>query len=99
MPAMATISLFYAVTYWNTYLTAILYLDDSAKWPIQVLLRQIVVLASGLDHSATLDGVVPPPDQTIKMAVIVVATLPILMVYPFLQKHFAKGALLGSMKG
>ncbi|MEF2965449.1 carbohydrate ABC transporter permease [Paenibacillus sp. M1] len=99
MPAIATISLFYAVTYWNTYMSAILYLDDSAKWPIQVLLRQIVVLASGMDHSATLDGTVPPPDQTIKMAVIVVATLPILMVYPFLQKHFAKGAMLGSMKG
>ncbi len=99
MPAIATISLFYAVTYWNTYLTAILYLNDSVRWPIQVLLRQIVVLASGLDHSATLDGTVPPPDQTIKMAVIVVATLPILMVYPYLQKHFAKGAMLGSMKG
>ncbi|CAM4457399.1 carbohydrate ABC transporter permease [Paenibacillus typhae] len=99
MPAIATISLFYAVTYWNTYMSAILYLDDSAKWPIQVLLRQIVVLASGMDHSATLDAAVPPPDQSIKMAVIVVATLPILMVYPFLQKHFAKGAMLGSMKG
>lgn len=99
MPAIATISLFYAVTYWNTYMSAILYLNDSVKWPIQVLLRQIVVLASGLDHSATLDGTVPPPDQTIKMAVIVVATLPILLVYPFLQKHFAKGAMLGSMKG
>lgn len=99
MPAIATISLFYAVTYWNTYMSAILYLDDSAKWPIQVLLRQIVVLASGMDHSSTLDAAVPPPDQSIKMAVIVVATLPILMVYPFLQKHFAKGAMLGSMKG
>lgn len=99
MPAIATISLFYAVTYWNTYMSAILYLNDSAKWPIQVLLRQIVVLASGMDHSAELDGTVPPPDQTIKMAVIVVATLPILLVYPYLQKHFAKGALLGSMKG
>lgn len=99
LPAIATISLFYAVTYWNTYMTAILYLDDSAKWPIQVLLRQIVVLASGMDYSSTLDASVPPPDQTIKMAVIVVATLPILMVYPFLQKHFAKGAMLGSMKG
>jgi putative aldouronate transport system permease protein len=99
LPAIATISLFYAVTYWNTYMSAILYLDDSAKWPIQVLLRQIVVLASGMDYSATLDASVPPPDQTIKMAVIVVATLPILMVYPFLQKHFAKGAMLGSMKG
>jgi putative aldouronate transport system permease protein len=99
MPAIATISLFYAVTYWNTYMSAILYLDDSAKWPIQVLLRQIVVLASGMDHSSTLDAAVPPPDQSIKMAVIVVATLPILMVYPFLQKHFAKGAMLGSKKG
>ncbi|ASA20460.1 carbohydrate ABC transporter permease [Paenibacillus donghaensis] len=99
MPAIATISLFYAVTYWNTYMSAILYLDNSAKWPIQVLLRQIVVLASGMDHSSTLDAAVPPPDQTIKMAVIVVATIPILMVYPFLQKHFAKGAMLGSMKG
>ncbi|MBD7968606.1 carbohydrate ABC transporter permease [Paenibacillus gallinarum] len=99
MPAIATISLFYAVTYWNTYLSAILYLNDSQMWPIQVLLRQIVVLASGMDHSSTLDSVVPPPDQSVKMAVIVVATLPILLVYPFLQKHFAKGAMLGSIKG
>jgi putative aldouronate transport system permease protein len=99
LPALATIGLFYAVTYWNTYMNAILYLNDSAKWPIQVLLRQIVVLASGMDHSATLDAAVPPPDQSIKMAVIVVATLPIVCVYPFLQKHFAKGAMLGSMKG
>ncbi|MHA7964108.1 carbohydrate ABC transporter permease [Paenibacillus sp. CAU 1782] len=99
MPAIATISLFYAVTYWNTYLSAILYLNDNAKWPIQVLLRQIVVLASGLDYSSDLDTAVPPPDQTIKMAVIVVATMPILLVYPFLQKHFAKGALIGSIKG
>ncbi|WP_239615701.1 carbohydrate ABC transporter permease [Cohnella mopanensis] len=99
MPVLATISLFYAVTYWNTYLNAILYLDSSYKWPIQVLLRQIVVLASGIDHGASLDGEVPPPDQTVKMAVIVVATIPIMIVYPFLQKHFAKGALLGSIKG
>jgi len=99
MPAIATLSLFYAVTYWNTYLSAILYLNDSAKWPIQVLLRQIVVLASGLESSAELDASVPPPEQTVKMAVIVVATLPILCVYPFLQKHFAKGAMLGSIKG
>ncbi|MFC5450956.1 carbohydrate ABC transporter permease [Paenibacillus aestuarii] len=99
MPAIATISLFYAVTYWNTYMSAIFYLNDSAKWPIQVLLRQIVVLSSGMDYSSDLDSVTPPPAQSIKMAVIVVATLPILLVYPFLQKHFAKGAMLGSIKG
>ncbi|WP_372629487.1 carbohydrate ABC transporter permease [Cohnella sp.] len=99
MPVIATVSLFYAVTYWNTYLSAILYLNDSKMWPIQVLLRQIVVLASGFDAGASLDGEVPPPDQAVKMAVIVVSTLPILIVYPFLQKHFAKGALVGSIKG
>ncbi|GIP40610.1 putative ABC transporter permease protein YtcP [Paenibacillus sp. J31TS4] len=101
MPVIATISLFYAVTYWNTYLPAILYLNDNAKWPIQILLRQIVVLASGLsaDTSGFDESFVAPPEQTIKMAVIVVATIPVLLVYPFLQKHFAKGALLGSIKG
>lgn len=99
MPALATISLFYAVTYWNTYSNAIFYLTDSDKWPIQVLLRQIVVLASGFESDSSLDGTVPPPDQAVKMAVIVVSTLPILIVYPFLQKHFAKGALVGSIKG
>ncbi|WGD93988.2 carbohydrate ABC transporter permease [Bacillus subtilis] len=100
LPAIATISLFYAVTYWNTYMTAILYLNDSAKWPIQVLLRQIVIVSSGMqgDMSEMGSGN-PPPEQTIKMAVIVVATIPVLLVYPFIQKHFAKGALLGSVKG
>lgn len=101
MPAIATISLFYAVTYWNTYMSAILYLNDTAKWPVQVILRQIVILASGLsaDTSGMDDSFVTPPEQTVKMAVIVVATIPILLVYPFLQKHFAKGALMGSIKG
>ena len=98
LPAIATISLFYAVTYWNTYMHAILYLSDAAKWPVQVLLRQIVVLATGMAYDSTEYTDVPPPSQSVKMAVIVVATLPILMVYPFLQKHFAQGALLGSVK-
>ncbi|CAM3381675.1 carbohydrate ABC transporter permease [Marinicrinis lubricantis] len=101
MPAIATISLFYAVTYWNSYMSAILYLNDSAKWPIQILLRQIVIMASGIsvDSSGFSDDYVPPPEQTVKMATIVVATVPVLCVYPFLQKYFAKGALLGSIKG
>ncbi|MEH7386264.1 carbohydrate ABC transporter permease [Bacillus sp. JJ1521] len=97
-PALATVSLFYAVAYWNTYMHAILYINDAAKWPIQVLLRQIVVLASGLSYDSSEFTNIPPPDITIKMAVIVVATIPVLMVYPFLQKYFTKGAMLGSMK-
>ncbi|MCM2676285.1 carbohydrate ABC transporter permease [Alkalicoccobacillus plakortidis] len=99
MPAIATISLFYAVTYWNTYMHAILYLNDASKWPVQVLLRQVVVLASGLNYDGAEYTNIPPPEIAVKMAVIVVATIPVLMVYPFLQKYFAKGALIGSMKG
>ncbi|TBL75298.1 carbohydrate ABC transporter permease [Paenibacillus thalictri] len=101
MPAIATISLFYAVNYWNTYFNAIMYLNDANKWPIQVLLRQIVIVASGFaaDTSSFGDDFVKPPEQTVKMAVIVVSTVPILIAYPFLQKYFAKGALVGSVKG
>jgi putative aldouronate transport system permease protein len=101
MPAIATFSLFYAVGHWNTFFNAILYINDSAKWPIQVMLRQIVILSQGgVGDSSQLGGdFVAPPPQTIKMAVIVVSTVPIMLVYPFLQKQFAKGVLLGSVKG
>ncbi|WP_237566309.1 carbohydrate ABC transporter permease [Paenibacillus sp. EZ-K15] len=97
MPAIATFALFYAVNHWNTFLSAILYINDSSKWPIQVLLRQIVILSEkGLSD---LSEAPPPPSKIINMAVIVFSTAPILAVYPFLQKHFAKGVLLGSVKG
>jgi len=101
MPAIATFALFYAVDHWNSFFNAILYINDSGKWPIQVWLRQIVILSQGgVGDSTQFDaGFIVPPPQTIKMAVIVVSTLPILLVYPFLQKHFAKGVLLGSIKG
>lgn len=98
LPSIATISLFYAVNYWNTYQSAILYINDSAKWPVQVLLRQIVLVSSGLNADASVVDVVPPA-QSIKMAVIVIATLPMLIAYPFVQKYFVKGAMVGSVKG
>lgn len=99
LPAMATFALFYAVGHWNSYFTAILYLNDAKMWPIQVWLRQIVLLSSGgfTDAGTVAEMSVPP--QSIKYAVIVVAAVPILLLYPFLQKHFAKGVLLGSVKG
>jgi putative aldouronate transport system permease protein len=101
MAVVATISLFYAVNYWNAWTGAILYLNDSNKWPLQLLLRQIVLVASGFngDNSGFGSDFVQPPEQTVKMAVIVISTVPILLVYPFLQKYFAKGALVGSVKG
>lgn len=100
LPAMATFALFYAVNHWNMYFQAIMYINDHSKWPVQVLLRQIVILSQSSvgDSSSISDETVLPP-QSIKMAVIVFATVPIMLVYPFLQKHFAKGVFLGSVKG
>jgi putative aldouronate transport system permease protein len=98
-PALAAFALFYAVGHWNNYFSAIIYLNDPAKWPIQVVLRQIVILNQPtglLDTQALMEN--PPPPETIQMAAIIVATLPILVVYPFLQKHFAKGVMIGAVK-
>jgi putative aldouronate transport system permease protein len=99
-PALATLTLFFAVGHWNTYMSALLYLNDSGKWPIQVLLRQIVLISTtGLVDQGAVEDAHSISPETVRMAVIVVATLPILLVYPFLQKYFAKGILLGSLKG
>ncbi|MBP1988629.1 carbohydrate ABC transporter permease [Paenibacillus eucommiae] len=97
-PAMATFGLFYAVGYWNAYFNGILYLNKSTLWPIQVLLRQIVIVE---DKSALINDniLARPPAEMIQMAAILVATVPILAIYPFIQKHFAKGVMLGSVKG
>ncbi|MDQ8738654.1 carbohydrate ABC transporter permease [Paenibacillus sp. LHD-38] len=100
-PVLATFTLFYAVGHWNDFFAALLYINNPEKWPLQVLLRQIVLLsqAAAGDLNSMDPNFVKPPDQSIKMAVIVVGTVPILMVYPFLQKYFAKGVLIGSIKG
>lgn len=101
MPVLATFTLFYAVGHWNNFFSALLYINDPARWPLQVMLRQIVLLSQMAAGSAdSVDyNYVQEAQQSIKMAVIVVGTLPILLVYPFLQKHFAKGVLIGSVKG
>lgn len=99
-PVLATFTLFYAVGHWNNFFSALLYINDPAKWPLQVMLRQIVMLSQSAGDLNSMDPTfVQPPEQAVKMAVIVVGTIPILCVYPFLQKHFAKGVLLGSVKG
>lgn len=98
MPAMATFALFYAVGHWNTFFSAIIYINDNRLWPVQVLLREVVIMAQSRIGDTDMDETLIQP-LTIRMAVIVFATLPILVVYPFLQKHFAKGVLLGSVKG
>ena len=98
--ALAVVALFYGVGIWNSFFNAVLYLNDASKWPIQLVLRQYVLQGSALASAAELDpNQVPPPAQTIQMAIVVLATVPILLVYPFLQKYFTKGMLTGAIKG
>lgn len=99
-PALATFSLFYAVGYWNNYTSALLYINDAKKWPLQIMLRQIIMLANGAIDGSEFDELVTrPPSESIQMAVIVFGTLPILVLYPFLQKYFTKGVIVGAVKG
>jgi putative aldouronate transport system permease protein len=101
LPILATLGLFYAVHHWNNYFNCLIYINDSTKWNVQVLLRQIVVQAAGIGDSEMTRGenAVVIPQAGVKCACILVSTLPILIFYPWLQKYFAKGALLGAVKG
>ena len=99
MPSIAALTLFYAVGHWNAYFHALMFIDDMYRWPLQVWLRQIVILSqTGFDPNAAAGGFVLPP-ETSKLAVVCIAVIPIMCIYPFLQKHFAKGVMLGSVKG
>ena len=97
-PIIATFSLFYAVGIWNDYMSPLLYINDSSKWTLQVLVRQFTAPNSDPANVLSRLESVVFPEQGLKFAIIVIATLPILLVYPFLQKHFAKGVLIGSVK-
>lgn len=94
---LAVISLFYAVTYWNAFFNSLLYLNDSDKWPLPMVLRTYVLQGQSLNAAST--GEVLAPQQAVQMAVLVIAVVPILCVYPFLQRYFTKGVLTGAVKG
>ena len=99
-PVIASISLFYGVGFWNDYFGSMIYLQSAEKYPIQIQLRSIILLSSQIANSATdydINGA--PPDKAVKMACTVIATLPILCIYPFVQKYFAKGVMVGAVKG
>lgn len=95
-PVLAAIGLFYAVANWNNYFGAILYIRDPDLWPIQVMLRSIVLQSH--DQFSSFEEVLAP-NFAIQMATVMVATIPILLIYPFLQRYFVKGVLTGSIKG
>ncbi len=95
---IAVVGLFYAVGFWNSFFNAMLYINDQTLWPIQLILRSYVIQGTSL--TADQLGVTQtPPPQSIKMAVVVVALTPIVLVYPFLQKYFSKGVITGAIKG
>jgi len=98
---LAVIGLFYAVGYWNSFFSALLYINDVDKWPLQMVLRTYVVNGTALNSNdlgvTTTEAL--PAQPSIQMAILVLSILPIVIVYPFLQRHFSKGVLTGAVKG
>ncbi|MFB5761601.1 carbohydrate ABC transporter permease [Paenibacillus medicaginis] len=107
-PIIAVMALFYGVSHWNSYFSALIYLTDESKYPLQLILRQILVLQ---EMTAETTGVAISGDMAIAMnnkadmaslvkyAAIIVSTLPVIIIYPFLQRYFVQGVMIGSVKG
>ncbi|MCQ4088895.1 carbohydrate ABC transporter permease [Saccharibacillus sp. JS10] len=107
-PIIAVMALFYGVGHWNSYFSALIYLNTESKYPLQMVLRQILVLqemsaeTTGAAISGDIAQAMNSKAETaslIKYGVIVVSTLPIIAVYPFLQRYFVQGVMIGSVKG
>jgi putative aldouronate transport system permease protein len=102
MPVIAVMVLFYAVGHWNSYFQALIYLSDKEKFPLQLILREILI-------KGEMDEMIKATSETflkqklsvegLKYAVLIVANLPMMMLYPFLQRYFVKGFMVGSIKG
>lgn len=102
LPSISTIGLFYAVWHWNAWFDAAIFLRDRAKFPAQLLLRTVLTMADAsyrgeVEQMTQME--ILPPAQTMKSAMIIVCTLPVLVVYPFIQKYFVKGVMIGAVKG
>ena len=95
--------LFYAVGCWNAFFNAILYINDNAKWPLQLVLRQYVQQGQNISVGALADASQTastlPPSLALQMAIVVIALVPVLVLYPFVQRHFTKGVIIGAVKG
>ncbi|WP_017581419.1 carbohydrate ABC transporter permease [Nocardiopsis valliformis] len=99
----AVIGLFYAVGYWNAFFNAVLYINDNSKWPLQLVLRQYVQQGQQISSSSAVgdavQGTASAPNLAIQMAIVVVALVPVMFIYPLVQKHFTKGVIIGAVKG
>jgi putative aldouronate transport system permease protein len=103
-PVVAVISLFYGVGYWNSFFNALLYLPDNAKWPLQMVIYTYTLQGNsmpgtGVSNTGQYFGHQQIAPLSIQMAVVTLTLVPIVVVYPFVQRHFAKGMLLGAIKG
>jgi putative aldouronate transport system permease protein len=98
LPITATMILFYAVGQWNSFFVPLLYLNDKKKFPLMIFLRNLLIQGDVTQYEG-MGNEVSVVQQGIKYAIIVVTTLPIVLVYPFLQKYFVKGVMIGSIKG
>ncbi|WP_199173916.1 carbohydrate ABC transporter permease [Brachybacterium sp. UMB0905] len=96
---IAVVALFYAVGYWNNFFSALIYLQDTSKWPIQMVLNTYAVQGSPISNIENPNAAGSMTPQAIQMAIVVLATVPILCVYPFAQRFFTKGVLTGAIKG
>ena len=97
-PILAVMVLFYGVGLWNSWFPALLYLKDRAMYPLQMVLREVLI-QSDISNMAGSSGDVEMIGDGLKYATMVVATLPIMCLYPFLQKYFVKGVMIGAVKG
>ena len=99
-PVLATIALFYAVYFWNDYFHPMLYISNPSLKPLQLYLRDIVMDAdSSTALNSSVDDLMKISPEGIRSATVIASIIPMLLVYPFLQKHFVKGVLIGSVKG
>ncbi|MGI5892954.1 MAG: carbohydrate ABC transporter permease [Candidatus Merdivicinus sp.] len=101
MPVLSTITLFYAVGRWNGFMDALMYINDSKLFPIQLKLYQIIYNSMSLDimQAEGASAMTQMPPDSLKTASVVFTTVPVLLIYPYLQKHFTAGVMLGSVKG
>ena len=104
MPVIAVILLYHAVGYWNTYFSALIYLSDADKYPLQMVLRDILIssqISEFMDSSESSESIIQQAllANSLKYALIVVSSVPVIVIYPLLQKYFEKGIMLGAVKG
>ncbi|HUC91480.1 MAG TPA: carbohydrate ABC transporter permease [Paenibacillus sp.] len=99
LPAIATLSLFYAVMHWNSYFDAVMYISNTELNPLQVYLRNMIVLNDSNIEVTNNTGLYLISPESLKAATIIASVLPMIVLYPFIQRYFAKGVMLGALKG